>query len=85
MSVKYTLPFQRISTVKHKLSIFLHLLHIQVSKYIKDVIASTVTEAGEKFVKRYGYKLIYEQRQLEGFKIYIKLKYMTIAQRAAGH
>ena len=35
VSIKYILPFKRISTVKHKLSIFLHLLHIQVSKYIK--------------------------------------------------
>lgn len=44
----------------------------QEGVYIKDVIASTVTNAGEKFVKRYGYELMYEQRQLEGFKIYKK-------------
>ena len=31
VSVKHILPFQRLGTVKHKLSIFLHLLHIQVS------------------------------------------------------
>lgn len=38
---------------------------------IENVIATTVTDDGEKFAKKYGFNLHLDRRQ-EGFKIYLK-------------
>lgn len=39
---------------------------------IEDIIATTVTDDGEKFVKRYGFKLHFDNWKKERFKIYVR-------------
>lgn len=39
---------------------------------IEDIIATVVTDDGEKFAERYGYKLHFDNWEKEGYKIYVR-------------
>ena len=47
-------------------------LEKEKGNYVKDITAATVTEDGEKFALKYGYKLLYDKLDENGYKIYRK-------------
>lgn len=71
LSVAIYKQYQNTGIAEEMMEKFETLLKTSSYRKVKDVIASTVTADGEKYIRRYGYKIISDKQSL-GFKIYQK-------------